>query len=106
MDLFEQILFIGLAEEIFYRGYIMSRLCEWKGVKWGLMLNSIVFSLAHVVFIVSNEGFGNPSFIAVTMIQTFLGGILMGYIFLKECNIIPSAIIHVSMNIYLTRILH
>jgi membrane protease YdiL (CAAX protease family) len=104
LELFEQILFIGFVEEVFYRGYLMSRFCEWKGDKWSLVLSSIFFSLAHVVFIVSNEGLRYPGFIGMTMLQTFIGGVFLGYIFLKEGNIIPGAIIHISTNIYMSRI--
>ena len=102
--LIEQLLFIGLVEEFFYRGYIMTRFCEWKGSVLGLLLSSILFSLAHITFIITNEGMKYPGFIFSTGIQTFLGGFLLGYIFLREGNIVPSAIIHVSLNLYLNRI--
>ena len=104
VDLFEQILFIGLAEEVFYRGYLMTRLCEWKGEKLGLFLNSIIFSLAHITFIISNEGVRHPMFIATTALQTFFGGVILGYIFLREGNIVPGVIVHMSTNLYLQRI--
>ena len=103
--LIEQLLFIGLVEEFFYRGYLMTRICEWKGQTFGLLLNSILFSLAHISFIITNEGLKYPWFIASTGVQTFIGGALLGYIFLREGNIVPCAIIHISMNLYLFRIL-
>lgn len=49
VDLYEQILFIGLAEEVFYRGYLMTRLCEWKGVVLELnYLQSCTYYLYHI----------------------------------------------------------
>jgi membrane protease YdiL (CAAX protease family) len=104
-DLLEQLLFIGLVEEFFYRGYLMSRLCEWKGRSKGLLLSSTIFSLAHVIFIISNEGLNHIGFLVSVTTQTFLGGVLLGYIYLREGNIIPSSIIHVSMNLYLPIVL-
>ena len=37
--------------------------------------------------------------------QTFLGGLLLGFIYLRARNIWPGAIFHVSMNVYLSRVL-
>ncbi len=42
VDLVDQIFFIGLAEEFFFRGYLMSRLCAWVGEARGLLLNALV----------------------------------------------------------------
>jgi membrane protease YdiL (CAAX protease family) len=104
VDFVEQLIFIGLAEEFFYRGYMMNRLCAWVGETKGLLLNAIVFSLAHVVFVVTRYGLGHPYFLAQSGFQTLLGGLLLGYIFLKAGDIVPGSVLHISMNLYLPRI--
>jgi membrane protease YdiL (CAAX protease family) len=38
------------------------------------------------------------------MAQTFLGGILMGYMFLRSGNIVPGTVLHISMNLYMSRL--
>jgi len=104
VEFVEQLIFIGLAEEFFYRGYMMNRLCAWVGETKGLLLNAIVFSLAHVIFIVTRYGLGHPYFLAQSGLQTLLGGLLLGYIFLKAGDIVPGSVLHISMNLYLPRI--
>jgi len=104
IGLLEQLLFIGLAEEFFFRGYIMTRLCGWLGESRGLLLNALVFSLAHVIFILTTSGLDHPYFLIRASLQTLLGGLMLGYVFLRSRNIVPGSIIHISMNLYLSRI--
>jgi membrane protease YdiL (CAAX protease family) len=40
--------YIGVAEELFFRGYLMGRFCEWLGDRRGLLLNAIVSSSANI----------------------------------------------------------
>jgi len=37
-----------LVEEFFFRGYLMGRFCEWLGDIKGMLLNAVIFSLAHM----------------------------------------------------------
>ncbi|TRO48125.1 CPBP family intramembrane metalloprotease [Candidatus Bathyarchaeota archaeon] len=103
-ELLEQILFIGLAEEFFYRGYLMTRLCDWLGGRRGLLLNAVVFSLAHATFLLTRYGLSEVAFTLTSVAQTFLGGILMGYIYQKSGNIVPGTVLHTSMNLWLSRL--
>ena len=103
-ELLEQILFIGLAEEFFYRGYLMTRLCDWLGDRRGLVLNAVVFSLAHATFLLTRYGLSEATLTLTSVAQTFLGGVLMGYIYLKSGNIVPGTVLHISMNMYLSRL--
>jgi hypothetical protein len=38
LEFVEQIAYIGVAEELFPRGYLMARLCDWLGERKGLFL--------------------------------------------------------------------
>jgi membrane protease YdiL (CAAX protease family) len=100
-EFLEQLALIGLAEEFFYRGYLMGRFCEWLGNLRGLLVNSFVFSLAHLIFIFSKYGFTLNANDLVLGFQTFMGGLILGYIYLKAGDIIPGSILHISLNMYL-----
>jgi membrane protease YdiL (CAAX protease family) len=104
VEFLEQLAFIGLVEEFFYRGYLMGRFCEWLGDIKGLFLNAVVFSLAHLVFLFSRYGFTYLQSDLIIGFQTFMGGLLLGYIFLRAGDIIPSSILHISLNMYLSRL--
>jgi membrane protease YdiL (CAAX protease family) len=104
-EFLEQIIYIGLAEEFFYRGYLLIRLCNWLGKNQGLVLTSFLFGLGHVTFRVIYFGLEAfiPAFTAGA--QAFIGGLLFGYIFLRVKNIWPGAILHISTNMYLSRLI-
>lgn len=92
------------GEEYLFRGYLMTRLCAWLGEARGLLLNALVFGLAHVIFVVTRFGLGDPYLIAGSSFQTLLGGLLLGYVFLRSGDILPGSVLHISMNLYLPRI--
>ena len=101
LEFVEQIVYIGVAEEVFFRGYITSRLCQWLGDLKGLLISGLIFGLAHIVSRVSQHGLDYPLHDALLGLQTFLGGLLLGYIYLKAKSIIPGTIMHVAMNAYI-----
>jgi membrane protease YdiL (CAAX protease family) len=104
VDFVEQVIYIGVAEELFSRGYLLTRLCEWLG-KWrGLVLSALIFGLSHVASLVSQHGFAYPTSDLMMFGQTFVGGLLLGYIYLKAKNIVPGSILHVAGNLYISRI--
>lgn len=105
LEFVEQIAYIGLAEEVFFRGYLMTRLCKWLGDHKGLFLNGFLFGLSHVISLVSQHGLKYPARDASVGLYTFLGGLLNGYMYLKARNIVPPALLHVSTNMYLSRIM-
>jgi membrane protease YdiL (CAAX protease family) len=105
IELIEQIVYIGLLEEFFYRGYLMNRFCDWLGTQKGLFLSSFIFGFGHVTARVADHGFGILDQAFLTGGQAFLGGLIFGLIYLKARNIWPGAILHISTNMYLPRIL-
>jgi len=104
VEFVEQLAFIGLAEEFFYRGYLMGRFREWVGDFWGLILNAAVFSIAHLVFLFTRYGFTLVWGDLMVGFQTFMGGLLLGYIYLRAGDIVPGSILHISLNVYLSRL--
>jgi membrane protease YdiL (CAAX protease family) len=104
VEFLEQLVFIGLVEEFFYRGYLMTRFCEWLGDAKGLLLNAVIFSLAHLIFLFSRYGFAYIHSDLIIGFQTFVGGLLLGYVYLRAGDIVPSSILHISLNMYLSRL--
>jgi membrane protease YdiL (CAAX protease family) len=100
-----QIVYIGVAEELFSRGYLMRRLCDWLGDRRGLLLNALIFGLAHVVSRLAQHGLQYPDRLAILFAQTFAGGLLLGYTFLRARSVVPGAILHTGMNAYLPRLI-
>lgn len=105
IDLLEQVIYIGVAEEVFSRGYLTRRLCDWLGRWQGLVLSALIFGLCHLVSLVSQHGLAYPMHDLMMFGQTFIGGLLLGYIFLRAGNIVPGAIVHVAGNLYLGRLI-
>ena len=101
----EQLVYIGLAEEVFNRGYLMRRLCDWLGDRQGLLLSALLFSLSHIVSRLSQHGFKYPLDDLFLGFQTLMGGLILGYMYLRAKNIVPPAIFHVSINMYLDRVI-
>lgn len=105
LDFIEQLVFVGLAEEFFYRGYLLSRFTNWLG-KWkGLFFSSTLFGLGHFASVMVLSGFRDflPALSVAT--QTFVGGLIFGFIAVKAKNIWPGSIIHISVNLYLYKII-
>jgi membrane protease YdiL (CAAX protease family) len=100
----EQVVYIGVAEEVFCRGYLMRRLCDWLGDRKGLVLGALIFGLSHVVSLVSQHGLRHPVSDLLTFAQTFIGGLILGCIYLRAKNIVPGSILHVAGNMYISRI--
>jgi membrane protease YdiL (CAAX protease family) len=105
MDLIEQFVQIGVAEEVFFRGYVLHRLVEWLGSRKGLPLGALTFGFAHIVSRFSQHGLEYPLHDLLLGAQTFLGGLLFGLIYLRAKSIVPGATLHVSANLYLERVI-
>lgn len=103
IEFIEQIVYIGLLEEFFYRGYLMNRLCEWLGGGKGLFISAFIFGLGHVIARIADHGFDILGSALLTGGQAFLGGLIFGLIFLVARNIWPGAILHISTNMYISR---
>ena len=104
-DFLAQVIWIGLAEEVFNRGYLMQRLCDWLGDRRGLVLSSLLFGLSHVASRLSQHGSEYLVRDLLVGLQTLIGGLVLGFMYLRAKNIVPPAIFHVSANLYLERIM-
>ncbi len=104
LEFVDQIVYIGVPEEVFNRGYVQTRLAEWKGPRWGLLLSAILFGASHVVSRLAQQRFRLSTSALEIGAQAFLGGLVFGYVYRRFNSIVPGAILHVATNAYLSRI--
>jgi membrane protease YdiL (CAAX protease family) len=101
----EQVVYIGVPEELFFRGYVTSRLLDWLGRRKALALSALIFGLAHVLSRVSQRGFRYPLHLVEVFVDTALAGLLFGFIYLRAKSIVPGSILHTSINLYMPRVI-
>jgi len=95
-----QIVGIGLPEEIFFRGYLLSRLNMWLGKGRGLIISSFLFGFGHFASRLFQYGFRYIFSAIATGLQTLLAGIVLGYLFYRTESVFPPAASHILLNLF------
>jgi membrane protease YdiL (CAAX protease family) len=101
-QLYEQIAFIAVPEEILWRGYLQVRLSDWLGSIWGLGLAAFLFGLGHVISLFAAEGSLHLLSALSLMLQTTLGGVVLGLLYRWSRSLIPGAFLHLLGNVLLS----
>lgn len=93
-NIFFYILFVGMGEEILFRGYFMQRIEEVSGSKKiAVVLSSVIFGLWHFP--------GGQDFLQV-FITAFLGAFYGVSLYkIKDCSVLSLIIAHGLYNIYI-----
>lgn len=76
----------GLLEELYCRRIIAQEILNSKGFSKALWISALIFGLAHTF---SDSGF----------LTTFLGGLIIGYVYLRTLNIWLSIFSHITYNV-------
>lgn len=76
--IFYFILFAPIAEEIFFRGYVLNKLLLTKSTKKAIILSSIIFSIPHFT----------------SCINAFIIGCILSIIYIKYKNLFLTMILH------------
>jgi membrane protease YdiL (CAAX protease family) len=96
MRVVEQLLFIGLSEEFFFRGYLQTQLNRWLGrpyrflgASWGpgLIIAAVLFGLCHLV-----DG-------DVTRLRVIVFGLFAGWLRERTGTILVPAAYHGASNL-------
>ena len=96
------VFFVGLGEELLFRGYIQSRLnaawgrpFQFYGVcwGWGVVIASVLFGLMHVLNTASLIG-GHWQLTPWWGLWTFFGGLVSGFVREKTGSIVAPTILH------------
>jgi membrane protease YdiL (CAAX protease family) len=99
-----QLLTVAVPEEVLYRGFLMTRLCDWLGKTKGLLWSALIFGAVHSFSRLSWQGGDYAVSAALIGCGTFLGGLIFGFQYLKTRSIIPSAVTHILLNLALAEI--
>ena len=89
----------SICEEVFYRGYMMTRIGDWLGQVLGLFSSSFLFGLEHFLSRFFRYGFTFPAALW-TGITSTIGGLIFGWQFQKTKSIFPSLIAHITQNLF------
>ena len=84
-------LFVGIAEELYFRGIIPYYLGKAFSTKWIIIISSLIFALGHSVTILSNYDVIMMIFI---IINALIFGVMAIEIYMLCKSIIPVMIVH------------
>jgi membrane protease YdiL (CAAX protease family) len=82
-DLFYMVVFVGLGEELLFRGLVQRDLTSLFGGKWGLLVASLMFGVMHLTWRSIPE-----------LVFTFLAGLLFGYLYHRTRSLTAPIIAH------------
>lgn len=82
-----QLSLVALPEEVFFRGYLISRLKNIWPPFLTLLFTALVFGLVHLIL--------NP----LSVIPAFFCGLLWGWVYLRTESILPSVTAHILINL-------
>ncbi len=83
-----QLFCISFAEEVYFRGFLQQRL---GNNLTGVLVVSLLFSIMHIPQLI----FYND----IHSVMTFLPSLIMGYLYMRTSNTLPSIIFHFLANI-------
>ncbi len=93
-DMIYMFLFVGLGEELLFRGLLQIDLMKVFGVKGGLILASLMFAVMHLTWrSVPELGF------------VFIAGLILGFLYWKTKNLVLPTIVHGANNVMLVAVL-
>jgi membrane protease YdiL (CAAX protease family) len=88
-EIVEQLLWIGLPEEIAHRGYFLTRLRESWGTVPALFISASLFGVGHLAL-------GDLP----RAIQAGVAGLAYGVVFLETDSVLVPAVVHVLINLF------
>ncbi|MBE0433539.1 CPBP family intramembrane metalloprotease [candidate division WOR-3 bacterium] len=98
------LVFVGLLEELFYRGYVQTTLERLLGPTRGLYLASLVMGFTHIFQRLFLRGQNLEAALISGLVIIPLGCLPWGYLFQRTRNIFPVVFLHGMLD-FLPRIL-
>ena len=93
-DMAYMLLFVGISEELLFRGFIQRDMTEAFGWKWALFGTSSIFAIVHLTWRSLPElGF------------VFLTGLILGALYLKTRSLVAPVVAHGINNVILVSVL-
>ena len=88
--------FIGIMEELFFRGLFLKKFEPFLGIHLSIFLTSLMFSIPHI-FVRYISGIEMS---LILFVITFLLGMALGYIIYKTKSIWGAVIIHIGCDLF------
>ncbi|MFC2013229.1 lysostaphin resistance A-like protein [Chloroflexota bacterium] len=93
-DAVYMILFVGLAEEVLFRGLLQTSLTRAIGWKWSIVLTSVMFAVMHLTWrSIPELGF------------VFIASMVLGYIYYRTKSLVAPIALHGVNNIILVAVM-
>jgi len=93
-DWIYMLFFVGLAEELLFRGFIQEDFTRAFGWKWGLFGASAMFAIMHLTWrSIPELGF------------VFIAGVILGILYIKTKSLIAPIVAHAANNVMLVAVL-
>lgn len=89
LQLFAFYALVAIGEEFFFRGYLIGILRKGMKTWFAIIASALLFTALHLV---------NPEFNLMAFIDTFLIGLLLGYLFVKSKSLLPCIAFHFIWN--------
>ena len=93
-DMVYMFVFVGIGEELLFRGLIQKDLTNALGWKWGVFLASLMFAVMHLTWRSIPELF-----------LVFFAGLILGYIYHKTKSLVGPIIMHGTGNVILVAVM-
>lgn len=93
-DLVYMVGFVGIGEELLFRGLIQRDMMSVFGWKWGLVLTSLMFAVMHLTWRSIPE-----------LIFVFFAGLLFGYLYYRTKSLIAPIAAHGIGNVILVAVM-
>jgi len=81
----------GWQEELYFRGYLLQNLEAGLNLTWGVVISTVMFSLAHVF---------NPNLSAMGLLGILLAGFFMAYAYLRSGRLWLPVGLHIGWNFF------
>lgn len=89
-------LMVGFVEETIYRGLILQILLKGKGITTAVVTSSILFSITHVLNMLSGQSTADTM---MQLVYALLTGAALALLMVKNQNIIPLILFHFIHNL-------
>ncbi len=92
-DMVYMFLFVGVGEELLFRGFIQVDLEKVFGWRWALFGASLMFAVMHLTWRSVPE-----------LVFVFFAGVILGALYLKSKSLLPSILMHGMNNVMLVAV--
>ncbi len=83
------VFWVPFAEELFFRGFLLTALLRYLRLAWALVIGSAIFALGHISSLNS----------VGAVVPAFVSGLLLSWLFLKTRSIWPGYMAHMAQNL-------